>query len=172
MRKLHRSLAVVFGLFLLWISATGFLSQVGNLVNNGGFGEEVAATGARQAEAVGAALIPAARAHGDEHDEEVAVARPASGAAIAPAAPTFTCPADMTCRVKRVPRPGEWNLSALHHLHSGETFGPLGVVISMLSGLALFFFAASGLYLYIQMYRGRLVRTEAGKSVKGGRLFW
>ena len=60
----------------------------------------------------------------------------------------------------------------LHHLHSGEQFGPVGTIISMLSGLALFFFAFSGLYLYIQMYRGRLVRTEAGKSVGGGRFFW
>ena len=33
MRKWHRWLAIVFGSFLLWISATGVLSQIGSLVN-------------------------------------------------------------------------------------------------------------------------------------------
>ena len=84
----------------------------------------------------------------------------------------FTCPETLTCRPKRTPKPGEWNVGFLHHIHSGEEFGPLGVIVSILSGLALIFFAISGLYLYIQMYRGRLVRTEAGKSVRGGRFFW
>ena len=172
MRKVHRWLAVVFGIFLLWISATGFLSQVGTLVNNGGFEEEVAARGTAQAAAIGAAIVPPARAHEGEHDNQAELARPAPGAAVAPAASTFTCPADMTCRAKRVAKPGEWNVGYLHHLHSGEEFGPVGVIISMLSGLALFFFAASGLYLYIQMYRGRLVRVEQGKSIRGGRIFW
>ena len=33
MRKWHRWLSIVFGCFLLWISATGVLSQIGSLVN-------------------------------------------------------------------------------------------------------------------------------------------
>ena len=126
MRKWHRWTAVVFGLFLLWISATGVLSQVGSLVNKGGFER----------------------------------AEPAK--AVTP--PGFTCPESMTCRPK--PAPTAWNVGLLHHLHSGEQFGPAGVIVSTLSGLSLFFFAVSGLYMYVQLWRGRLVR-------KGRRaLYW
>ena len=156
MRRFHRWAGALFGIFLLWISATGLLSQVGGLVNNGGFEKQVVATGQRQAAAIGDAIIAPAKAHEPE--------------AAAPTA--FACPADMICRPKPVPKPGAWNLGLLHHLHSGEQFGPLGVVVSMLSGLALFFFALSGLYMYIQMYRGRLARSESGRRTRGGRFFW
>ena len=139
MRKWHRWTAVLFGVFLLWISATGVLSQIGSLVNHGGF--ETAA-GEAQARAAAAVATP----------------------------PGFTCPETMTCRPK--PQQQAWNVGLLHHLHSGESFGPLGVVISLMSGLALFFFAVSGLYMYVQMWRGRLARVEAGKTVRGGTLFW
>ena len=57
-------------------------------------------------------------------------------------------------------------------LHSGEQFGMAGQIVSLVSGLTLIFFALSGLYMYIQMWRGRLARTEAGKAVRGGRWFW
>ena len=134
MRKWHRWLSVIFGIFMLWISATGVLSQIGSFVNKGGFEVE--------ARAQATPALP----------------------------PGFQCPADMTCRPK--PKPGPWNVGLLHHLHSGESFGPLGVVISTLSGLALLFFAGSGLWMYIQMWRGRLVKTAQGKPVRGGRFFW
>ena len=134
-RRYHRWLATVFGLFLLWISATGVLSQVGSLVNNGGFKE--------------------ARAEG-----------------AAPAGPPgFTCPETMTCRAKPA-TPAKWNLGYLHRLHSGEEFGPAGVVISLTSGLALLFFAASGLWMYVQLYRGRLELVRKGRKVPPGRYFW
>jgi uncharacterized iron-regulated membrane protein len=128
MRKVHRWLAIVFGSFLLWISATGVLSQVGTLVNK--------ATAEPQASVVEG----------------------------------FKCPETMVCRPK--PKPTAWNVGLLHHLHSGETFGPIGTAISILSGLALFTFAFSGLWMYIQMYRGRLVRADSGKRVRGGKFFW
>ena len=79
----------------------------------------------------------------------------------------FACPADMTCRPKRVAKPGEWNVGFLHHIHSGEQFGPAGVIISLLSGLALIFFAFSGLWMYIQMFRRRAHRASHPK-----RIFW
>ena len=135
MRKWHRWVAVLFGVFLLWISATGVLSQVGSIANNGLF----------------------------END------RPPSAAPAGP--PGFTCPDSMICRPKPT-KPQAWNVGLLHHLHSGETFGPVGTIISILSGLSLFFFAFSGLWMYIQMWRGRLARTEQGKTVRGGRFFW
>ena len=139
MRRYHRWIATIFGIFLLWISATGVLSQIGKLANNNGF--ETAASEA------------AARA-------AAKVATP----------PGFICPETMTCRPKLAP--GGWDVSFLHHLHSGEEFGPAGVIVSMLSGLSLFFFALSGLYMYVQMWRGRLIRVEQGKTVRGGRWFW
>jgi len=129
-RKWHRWLAVLFGVFLLWISATGVLSQVGSLVNKG------------------------------------RASRPAASAT----PPGFKCPETMTCRPK--PKPGAWNVGALHNLHSGETFGPTGTMVSIMSGLALMFFSFSGLWMYIQMWRGRLARVEQGKTVRGGKLFW
>jgi uncharacterized iron-regulated membrane protein len=87
------------------------------------------------------------------------------------AAPTgFKCPEDMTCRPK--PKPTAWNVGLLHHLHSGESFGPVGVIISIMSGLSLFFFAFSGLWMYVQMLRGRLAVVKSGKQLRGGRFFW
>lgn len=162
MRKIHRWLSVLFGIFILFIAITGVLSQVGSLVNNGGFEKEAKERGAKEMAATAAAIVTPASAH----ENEVAVTPTATTPA------TFACPADMTCRPKRTPKPGGWNVGYLHHLHSGEEFGPAGVVISLLSGLGLIFFAFSGLWMYIQMYRGRLVKTDAGKRVRGGRFFW
>ena len=138
MRKWHRWLSILFGIFFLWISATGVLSQVGSLVNRGGF--ETEASEAR-AKAAAKAATPVG----------------------------FTCPETMTCRPK--PKPSAWNVGLLHHLHSGESFGPVGTIISLLSGLAFFFFAVSGLYMYIDMFRGR-GRVGETKKLRGGRFFW
>ena len=156
MRKWHRWLSVLFGILILWIGATGVLSQVGVLVNNGGFEKEAAQAGQRQAAAVAQAAVPAASAH--EH-EQAAVAAVASA--------SFACPADMTCRPKRVPQPGDWNVGFLHHIHSGEQFGPIGVILSIASGCALIFFAFSGLWMYIQMFRRRSHRKSHSRKV-----FW
>ncbi|GAA3904319.1 hypothetical protein GCM10022276_23680 [Sphingomonas limnosediminicola] len=135
MRKWHRWLATLFGVFLLWISATGLLSQIGELVNKGGFESE---------------------------------ARAAVAAPVAP--PGFKCPDTMSCRPKQ--KPGAWNLGLLHNLHSGESFGPVGTIISIMSGLALLFFSFSGLWMYIQLWRGRLAKTQHGGKVRGGKFFW
>ena len=148
MRKYHRWLSVLFGVFLLWIAATGVLSQIVPIVQRGGFESETAERGKAQAAAMENAVAPAARAH--EHDEAPAVKAP----------PAFVCPADMTCRAK--PKPGDPRsvVGLLHHLHSGESFGPAGVVISTLSGLALLFFAFSGLWMYIRMWSHRRTRNH------------
>lgn len=52
MRKYHRWISVLAGVFILFIAVTGVLSQVGSLVNNGGFKEEVEEKGAKQAAAI------------------------------------------------------------------------------------------------------------------------
>jgi uncharacterized iron-regulated membrane protein len=69
----------------------------------------------------------------------------------------FVCPESMTCRPKNRGKSGNLK-NFLQHLHSGETFGPAGTVISILAGLALVFFAFSGLWVYIQMWRNRRSR--------------
>ena len=148
MRRYHRWLSVLFGLFLLWISVTGVLSQVAALVANGGFEQETAARGTKQAAALGQAVVPAARAH--ENEAEPAAPPPQPAAAV-----PFVCPADMTCRPKPKPDAARAWVGYLHHLHSGEEFGPAGVVISILSGLAMVFFAFSGLWMYIRMWSHR-----------------
>ena len=166
MRTYHRWLSVLFGLLILFIAVTGVLSQIGSLVNNGGFEDDTKERGARQASAIGQAIVPSAQAH--EHDEKAVAGEPAKPAtATAAAIPAFACPADMNCRPKRVAKPGEWNVGFLHHIHSGEQFGPVGVIISLLSGIALIFFAFSGLWMYIQMFRRRSHRSSHPK-----RLFW
>lgn len=74
--------------------------------------------------------------------------------------PAFVCPPDYFCRPK--PKQGgarAW-VGFFHHLHSGETFGPVGVVIGTLSGFAMIFFSFSGLWLYIQMWRNRAGRSQ------------
>jgi hypothetical protein len=72
--------------------------------------------------------------------------------------PAFVCPPDYMCRPK--PKGGGRSIvGLLHHLHSGESFGPIGVLIGTLSGFAMIFFSFSGLWLYIQMWRNRKDRS-------------
>lgn len=85
-----------------------------------------------------------------EHAERAAAASTPAG---------FVCPATMTCKPKR-PK-GGWNTGLLHHLHSGETFGPIGTVIFTFAGLAMVFFAFSGIWMYLQMWRFRKERGLA-----------
>ena len=147
MRKYHRWLSVFFGIFLLWIAVTGVLSQVAPMINRGSIFEE------DKKEQPAGGVIPAAKAH--DNAAPAALAAPAK----------FVCPADMNCRPK--PKPGSWNVGLIHHLHSGEQFGLAGTIIALLSGVAMIFFAFSGLWLYIQMFRRRSHRESHPR-----RLFW
>ena len=83
----------------------------------------------------------------------------AKPAEISKLVPGFVCPPDVMCRPKQ--KGGQSIVGLLHHLHSGETFGPVGVVISTLTGFALIFFSVSGIWLYVQMWRAR-----AGRGLK------
>jgi uncharacterized iron-regulated membrane protein len=122
MRKWHRWLSVLFGVFLLWIAVTGVLSQIVPLVERGGFENEAQETA--------------------ERAEVLARATP----------PGFVCPETLSCQPKRK---GGSIVGLLHHLHSGESFGPLGTAIALLSGLTMIFFSFSGLWLYVQMWSNR-----------------
>ncbi len=119
MRKWHRWLSALFGVFLLWIAVTGVVSQIpmwGEMLGGEGDGD-----------------------------------RPPAAASAVPAG--FKCPEGMICRPK--PSGSKSWIGVVHHLHSGETFGPLGTLIASLSGLAMVFFAFSGLWMYTRMWSHR-----------------
>ena len=129
MRKYHRWLAVVFGVFLVWIALTGFGIQFLDLSQEG-----------------------------KHHEGGPAAAKP-----VAPAG--FVCPKGWTCGPERKRDAAHETKEFVQHLHSGEAFGPLGVAISIASSIALLFFAFSGVWMYLQMWRGR---RRGGKQG----LFW
>lgn len=94
---------------------------------------------------------------------QVAVLWPASSSAapvsVEPPA-GFECPEGWRCSPPRADATGIRGMVGLfHHLHSGETFGPIGTAISVLSGLAMIFFSFSGIWLYVQMWRNRHSRS-------------
>lgn len=80
-------------------------------------------------------------------------------AAVTTPPPGFTCPKGWRCMPPRGDGGLRGFVGTLHHLHSGESFGPVGTAVSVLSGLAMLFFAGSGLWLYIQMWRNRKSRA-------------
>ena len=84
----------------------------------------------------------------------------AAGSAAAAAPPDgFACPEGWRCLPPRDESGIRSMVGLFHHLHSGETFGPAGTVISVLSGLVMIFFSASGLWLYVAMWRNRKARA-------------
>ena len=88
-----------------------------------------------------------------------------SAAELAATHPGFVCPADLSCKPRHAP--GHTPLPMLiKHLHAGQPFGPVGTLLSVLSAMALVFFAGSGLWLYGMMWRHR-----ARRGVKPG-WFW
>lgn len=162
MRKWHRWLAVLFGVFLFWIALTGFGIQLVTLTQGGEEHEEREA--APEAQAGKFALIPEAKAHGDEEHEAPMPANPQ--AAGAPAG--FACPEGWTCRPPKPKAKAEAHeaLEFVMHLHSGAAFGPIGTWLSIASALALLFFSFSGLWMYVQMWRAR------GRGGQKRALFW
>jgi uncharacterized iron-regulated membrane protein len=130
MRKLHRWLAPILGLFLLIIAATGLVIQATDLLDS----------------------APA--------KDGTRIAGP--NAAIAPSAQT----PPPQLEAKRPPRSPmkQWN-GFFKHIHSGEYFGPFGIVINIIAGIALLFFAASGMWMYWSMFRRR---KNAGQNA----IFW
>lgn len=96
---------------------------------------------------------------------------PPSPEALAAMAPPegFVCPEGWRC----MPPPPQGggnilrdNLGLIHHLHGGMEGGIVGEIIVMLSGLALLFFAVSGMWMYVRMWK---VRKD--KGLNGG-IFW
>ncbi|MEZ5938757.1 MAG: PepSY domain-containing protein [Hyphomonadaceae bacterium] len=143
LRAIHRWLTVLFAIFMLWIAGTGVASQIVPLVQT----------------------KPAAQREAPQ--AQTAVAPPVNVSANSAADAAAASGPDEAAPAAAAPAPRRRSLvGLLHHLHSGESFGPLGVAISTLSGLALMFFAVSGMWMYFQMWRTR--KSRSGKSG----LFW
>lgn len=153
-RRYHRWLSLPFGLILLWVALTGIAMQAVEIYDKGLFGEDEDRP----------ALVPAARAQ--EHDEDAQAARPTAIAAAHPLAATAAAATPAA-----PPRPPQSKAHQLHellqHLHSGEWFGPFGTIIQTLGGIAMTFFAVSGMWMYVTMYRRRGHKHHDGKK-----LFW
>ena len=95
-------------------------------------------------------------------------ARAAQPSAAAPAEAEQAAPATKPSEAARPPQtPLRQFTHFVTELHSGEEFGIAGQLVSIVSGLALIFFAFSGLWMYIQMYRRRSHRHSHSK-----RIFW
>ena len=154
-RRYHRWLSLPFGLILLWVALTGIAMQAVEIYDKGLFGEDEDRP----------ALVPAARAQ--EHDEDAQAARPTAIAAAHPLAAS----AAAASATPAPPRPPQSKAHQLHellqHLHSGEWFGPFGTIIQTLAGIAMTFFAVSGMWMYVTMYRRRSHKHHDGKK-----LFW
>jgi uncharacterized iron-regulated membrane protein len=58
----------------------------------------------------------------------------------------------------------QWN-HFMKEIHSGEYFGPFGIIINIVAGVALLFFAVSGMWMYLSMYARR-----QKNALKG--MFW
>lgn len=163
MRKFHRWLSVLFGVILLWVAGTGVAMQAVDL-----FGGEDPAPAAAAKVAAGA-VAPPAQAHGDDRDNDAPPVKPGAATTAAPGATGATGataaagPAAAGMAAPGSPRPRkplDWH-HTLQHLHSGETFGPIGTLLNSLGGIALLFFAFSGLWMYIRMWSHR--RSKAHK---------
>lgn len=131
MRKWHRWITVVIGLFMPFIALTGVGSHLAAMYARGSIFESETRAGPPP----GAPPVAVAVAQG-----------PGAAAGAAPAPATGRPPAI---------DPARRLVGLLHHLHSGEFFGPTGVIISLLAGFALIFFAVSGMWMYVQMYLNR-----------------
>lgn len=84
----------------------------------------------------------------------------AAARAAATPPPGFECPEGWRCMPPRNNSGMRSLVGLFHHLHSGETFGPIGTAISVLSGLVLVFFSISGLWLYVRMWLHRKNRRQ------------
>ncbi|WP_068071144.1 PepSY domain-containing protein [Novosphingobium lentum] len=99
----------------------------------------------------------------DDHDKPAAAQRGPGAAAVTLAVGTAEMPPPADA--PRKPKKADLR-HTIQHMHSGEWFGPFGVLVNTLSGLALLFFSFSGLWMYIQMWRNR-----AHRNIKPG-WFW
>jgi uncharacterized iron-regulated membrane protein len=132
LRKWHRWLAVLAGVFIVWIATTGLAGQVISLA--GGEGHDAPPT---------AAVGPVASG-------TPGISVPAPTGPDGPAAPA-----------KPHRKRKDW-YHFIIDLHSGAYFGAFGKIISAIMGAALLFFSLSGIWMYVNMFRKRKTIGRSG----------
>ncbi|MEO8175468.1 MAG: PepSY-associated TM helix domain-containing protein [Sphingomicrobium sp.] len=82
-----------------------------------------------------------------------------------PGPPASASAAPSAASEQRAPAPPQSanrrSLKLVTDLHSGEQFGLVGQIVSLVTGLALLFLAGSGLWMYIRMFRARASKERA-----------
>lgn len=149
MRHWHRWLGVCFALFILLIGTTGVAIQ---LLDVAAAMTKPDAAGAPPVTALTAASQPSdQQAHHAHHGDAVkAEGADSQGATAKPKPPQSP-----------LRRWSHW----IKDIHSGVAMGPVGIAISIVSGLVLMFFAVSGMWMYWQMFTRR---RAAGRT----NFFW
>ena len=133
MRKFHRWFGLITGIFMLIISGTGITIQTLDLISNNHDGPP---RGAEQGPPPGS---PTPFDNGQPPSEAASANQ---NLAPIPGQPNI--------------RPRKMGLMGIvKHIHSGEYFGPIGIVINIICGFALFFFSISGIWIYWQMFQSR-----------------
>jgi len=166
MRQWHRWIGICCAVFLLVIGGTGVAIQVLDLAQAKSKPEAPAlAPGSPAPVAAGnvvATAAPSADKDADEgegeghrhhkHHDTVA----AAGDSAQPDAQATSAP-----KPKKPQSPlRQWS-HWIKDLHSGVLLGPIGIFVSIVSGLALVFFAGSGMWMYWQMFTRRKAAGRA-----------
>ncbi len=143
MRHWHRWMGIGFALFMLVIGVTGVAVQVLDSI------------GSKESKPAQAISAPAgAAASVSDHGA------PQAGVAVA---------VQGEAAEKAPKRPKMTGLRAWSHwlkdIHSGKEFGPVGTIVSILSGVVLIFFSVSGAWMYWTMFTKR---KAAGRNA----FFW
>lgn len=175
MRQFHRWFSFPLILFLLLVTATGVVLQ-GEEVSHLGGGERrpTPTTSALPDDAVMTAQLGKALAAARQANPELATqtvtlnygqAEPSAKFSVAPrGGPSVDVNlATGVAKVAAAPPPSlhVWMI----RLHTGQYFGPVGVIILMAAALIMLFLAVSGGVLYWQMWQNRRGRGK-------GQLFW
>lgn len=153
MRQWHRWMGICFAVFLLVISGTGVTIQVLDLI--AAKNKPDATVAPRTAGTTGndAVARPAAD-DGDSHPDEGSKRHKHEEAADGGQMQATTALADAPKPKQPQSSLRRWN-HWIKDLHSGVLLGPVGIFVSMLSGVALIFFAISGMWMYWQMFSRR-----------------
>lgn len=132
MRTWHRGLAVIAGIFIVWVATTGLLGQV------------ISLAGFERHDAPPASAVEP----GANSTPGITATVPNAAQDLPPAARPHKKRRDL--------------YHFIIDLHSGAYFGTLGKVISALVGAALLFFAISGMLMYVNMFRKRKAIGRSG----------
>lgn len=153
MRRWHRWIGVGFAAFLLVIGGTGVAIQVLDLIAAKDRPDAAAKPNVAAAAVHGDGTRPADSDHASDADDSQKRLRQHIAADI-----DRTQPATALSHTQTPKQPQsalrQWN-HWIKDLHSGVLLGPVGIFISILSGLAMLFFAVSGMWMYWQMFTRR-----------------